>query len=162
MNSYDDERLRILKMVEEGKVSASEGIALLEALGKERKAPPPPSVPQPAVNLVSPANGMAPSRVIAIPSAPTVEAPHQAGGFARPKWFKVRVTDLASGRSKVTVNLPLGLVDWGLRIGAQFSPEIKDVNLQELMHVLENNEAPGKIIDVVDDEDGEHVEIYIE
>ena len=41
-----EERMRILKMVQEGKISAEDGIRLIEALGKQRpaEAPRPPSV----------------------------------------------------------------------------------------------------------------------
>jgi hypothetical protein len=165
MSNYNDERLRILKMVEEGKISASEGISLLEALGIERKAPPAPAAPaaQPVIHLAAPANGDPVNHTISIPSGrPAGEAPSETGGFTPPKWFRVRVTDLMSGRSKVTVNIPFGLVDWGLRIGAQFSPELREMNMQEMVRILQENEAPGKIVDVTDDEDGEHVEIYIE
>jgi hypothetical protein len=122
-----DERLKILKMVEEGKVSPGEGAELLSALGKDRKARQPEKRPF-------------------------------SGGT---RFFRVRVTDLVSGRSKATVCIPLSLMDWGLRIGAQFAPEIGDVDLQELSEVLQSG-AEGKIVDVIDDEDGEHVEIYID
>jgi hypothetical protein len=56
------------------------------------------------------------------------------------------------------VNLPLGLVDAGLNIAAQYAPGIA---FEELVQAI-NAGAEGKIIDVVDEEDGEHVEIFIE
>jgi hypothetical protein len=75
--------------------------------------------------------------------------------------FRVRVTDLVTGRSKARVSIPMGLMEWGLRIGAQFAPEVADVDMGELGQVLSSG-MEGKIIDVVDEEDGEHVEIFIE
>jgi hypothetical protein len=130
----EDEKLRILRMVEEGKISAGEAISLLEALERGRK----------------PARG---------PSRPALNAGSATGS---PRWLRVRVTDLNTGRSKATVNIPFGLMDWGLRIGAQFAPEVGSYDLQELSRVLSEEGVDGKIVDVIDDEDGEHVEIYVD
>jgi hypothetical protein len=76
-------------------------------------------------------------------------------------WLRVRVTDTVSGKTKVNVNLPLGLMDAGLRIGAQYAPELQDMDLAQLVNEVKSG-VSGKIIDVVDEEDGEHVEIFIE
>jgi hypothetical protein len=35
-------------------------------------------------------------------------------------------------------------------------------DLQELTHILSEEGVDGKIVDVIDDEDGEHVEIYVD
>jgi hypothetical protein len=70
----------------------------------------------------------------------------------------VRVTDIASGKTKATVNLPIGLVDVGLNIAAKYAP---DVAFEELLSAIQSG-AQGKLIDVVDETDGEHVEIFIE
>ena len=128
MNNVEEERLRVLRMVEEGKLNAAEGINLLETLGQGQK------------------------------SAKTQTRANSSG----PQWFRVKVTDLDTGRSKATVNIPLSLMDWGLRIGAKFAPEVADYNLNELTKILHDEGMNGKIIDVVDDEDGEHVEIFVE
>ena len=119
-----EERLRILKMVEEGKITAEEGAKLLAALSDSRKPPKRPT--------------------------------RQGAGGAR--WLRVRVTDMVTGKAKATVNLPLGLVDAGLNIASQYAP---GVNFEELIQAI-NDGAEGKIIDVLDEEDGEHVEIFIE
>jgi hypothetical protein len=65
---------------------------------------------------------------------------------------------MATGKAKATVNLPIGLVDAGLNIASQYAP---GVNFEELVKAI-NEGAEGKIIDVLDEEDGEHVEIFIE
>lgn len=121
-----EERMKILKMIEEGKLSPEEGAQLLSALG--RKSAP--------------------------PGIPGVSA-----GTA--KWLRVRVTDLRTGRSKATVQIPLALMDAGMKIGAHFAPEIDGVNMDQLMNALRSG-VTGKIIDATDDEDGEHVEIFVE
>jgi hypothetical protein len=121
----NDERLKILKMIDEGKITAEEGAKLLATLGEGRKA----------------------ARKISVRTA-----------YGGARWLKVRVTDMVTGRAKATVNLPLGLVDAGLNIASKYAP---DVAFEELVDAI-NAGAEGKIIDVYDEEDGEHVEIFIE
>ena len=123
----ETERFKILKMVETGKLTANEGISLLQALGQEHKT-----------------------------RRPAFQASNSG-----PNWFRVRVTDTITGKSKASISIPMGLMEWGLRIGAQFAPEVSNVNLEELGQVLRSG-VEGKIIDVIDEEDGEHVEIFIE
>jgi hypothetical protein len=125
MMATSDERMKILKMIDEGKISAEEGAKLLSALSESRK----------------------PSR-----------KPTTRGSSGSARWLRVRVTDMVTGKSKATVNLPLGLVDAGLNIASQYAP---DVAFDELIEAIDAG-AEGKIIDVIDDEDGEHVEIFIE
>lgn len=118
-----EERMKILKMIEEGKLSAEEGAKLLSALAGSTR-----------------------------PGGLT------ASGA---KWLRVRVTDLHSGRAKATVQIPLSLIEAGMKIGAHFAPEIEGVDMDQLMNALRAG-VTGKIIDVTDDEDGEHVEIFVE
>ncbi|HLE89799.1 MAG TPA: hypothetical protein VI753_01515 [Anaerolineales bacterium] len=122
-----EERMKILKMIEEGKLSAEEGTKLLAALS-EKRIPTPPRGP-----------GM--------PGAP--------------RWLRIRVTDVRSGRSKASVQIPLALVDAGMKIGAHFAPEVEGVDMSNVMEALRSG-VTGKIIDVTDEEDGEHVEIFVE
>jgi hypothetical protein len=123
-----EERMKILKMIEEGKISAEEGAKLLAALAEGRRS----SLDQAA-----------------------------AGRPGAPRTLRIRVTDVGSGRSKASVQIPLALVDAGMKIGAHFAPEVEGVDMSNVMDALRSG-VTGKIIDVVDDEDGEHVEIYIE
>lgn len=120
-----DERLKILKMIDDGKISAEEGAKLLAALSDSRKV-----------------NRRPPLR--------------SSGGS--PRWLRVRVTDTVTGKAKATVNLPLRLVDAGMNIASQYAP---GVAFDELIEAI-NAGAEGKIIDVLDEEDGEHIEIFIE
>lgn len=121
----NEERMKILKMIDEGKITAEEGARLLATLSESRKAARKPTV---------------------------------RGAYGGARWLKVRVTDMVTGKAKATVNLPLGLVDAGLNIASKYAP---DVAFDELVEAI-NAGAEGKIIDVYDEEDGEHVEIFIE
>ena len=67
-----DERLRVLQLLEEGKISAAEAADLLTAL----RQPPPPA--------------------------------------GRARWFRVRVTDQRSGRTRTNVSVPIGMLGFGL------------------------------------------------
>ena len=122
-----EERMQILRMIEEGKISAAEGAELLRALDNaERGATSEP-----------------------------------LKGSSKPRWFRVRVTDIASGRKKVDVNIPMGLVNVGIKMGAKFAPEIDGAQYESVMEAVRAGQQ-GKILDVFDEEDGEHVEIFVE
>lgn len=82
-------------------------------------------------------------------------------GPSSPRWFRVRVTDLETGRSKVNVNLPMSLVEVGTRMGARFAPELEDMDFRDIIEQIKSG-AQGKIVEVEDIEDGERVEIYVE
>ena len=127
-----EERMKVLKMIEEGKVSPEEGAKLLAALAESRKPPPRPAG---AASFAAPEGG--------------------------PRWFRVRVTDMVTGKPKVNVNIPMGLVSVGLKMGARFAPGLEMEQMEELSAALQSG-ATGKIMDVTDEEDGEHVEIFVE
>lgn len=122
-----EERMKILNMIREGKISAEEGAKLLTALGDSQK----------------------PSRQSTVRAA------------GEPRWFRVRVTDMVSGKSKVSVNIPIALMEWGMQIGAQFAPEVGELDFEQVKEMLQSG-VEGKVVDVIDEEDGEHVEIFIE
>ncbi len=77
-----------------------------------------------------------------------------------PRWVRVRVTDLKTGKRKVNINLPIKLIDVGTRLGAKFAAPL-DLDIEEIVRSIKEG-AEGKIVDVEDEEDGERVEIYIE
>ena len=122
-----DERMKILQMVENGRISAGEGATLLGTLTKDHTS-------EPELNLNSENN---------------------------PQWFRVRVTDTVTGKRKAIVNIPIDLMDWGLKLGAQFAPELSEVDMATLSRAVRESQA-SKIVDVVDDVGGEYVEVYIE
>jgi hypothetical protein len=97
----------------------------------------------------------------ALSSSRTPTPPRPPGMPGGPRWLRIRVTDVRTGRSKASVQIPLALVDAGMKIGAHFAPEVEGVNMSNVMEALRSG-VTGKIIDVTDEEDGEHVEIYVE
>ena len=131
-----EERIQILRMVQEGKISAEEAAQLLEELeGVEKGTVPGSGEPQPAVDM--------------------------QGLGRKPRWLRVRVTDTDSGRPRVNVRLPLSMVNIGLKMGTRFAPEIEGMDTNSLLKIIESGEI-GQIVDVMDEKDGEHVEVFLE
>lgn len=78
------------------------------------------------------------------------------------KWFHVSVTDLKTGKRKVNVNIPLSLVDIGLKMGAKFAPAgLEGLDANQIINAIKLG-GEGKIVDVENEEEGEHVEVFIE
>jgi hypothetical protein len=117
-----EERMRILRLIENGQLTAEEGARLLGAMD----------------------DGSRPAR----PS--------------RAQWVRIRVTDVKTNRQKVNVNIPVGLISIGVKLGARFASSANNnVNLDELMEAIRGG-ATGKLVDIEDMEDGERVEIIVE
>ena len=90
--------------------------------------------------------------------APEVEpAPSPVASDANGRYFRVRVSNVITGKQKVTVNIPLGLVDFGLR----FVPANDKFDAEALRNAIHNG-ITGRIVEVLDDEKGERVEVFIE
>ncbi len=119
-----EERMRILQMIQEGKVTAEEGAKLLQALGSSRQSVPPTS-------------------------------------RRDPRTLRVRITDLHSGRTKVNVNIPMGLVNVGIKLGARFTPSNAEIDYDEIMEAIQSG-ASGRLVDLEDLESGERVEVWVE
>jgi len=129
-----DERLKVLTMVQEGKITAEEAVQLLEALEESN------------------------SDIKRRPSQPAAPP----GYLSRSgKWLQMRVTDTDTGKIRVNVRLPLGVVKAGLKMGMRFVPEAEGLNKEELLNAIEQGSA-GKVFDLIDEKDGEHIEVFIE
>jgi len=124
--SATEERLKVLQMLEDGKITPDEASSLLRALAKgdERAGRP-------------------------------------SAGATERRFLRIQVTDLASGTSKVNVTIPLGLVGVGLRIAERFAPKAQGMDVKELEEAILSG-AEGKILEVMDADDNERVEIFVE
>lgn len=126
MMATSEERMKILQMIQEGKISAEDGAKLLSAITENAQS-------------------------------------HRQRTVSRTRdsrYMRVRVTDLSTGKTKVSVNLPLGLVDAGLNIASNFMPDMSPDATEEIRAAIHDG-LTGKIVDVMD-EDNEHIEIFIE
>jgi hypothetical protein len=79
----------------------------------------------------------------------------------QPRWLRVQVTNSETGKNKVTVNVPMAMVKFGLGIARVFSPEMKQVDFDEVDRIFDQVES-GLLIDVQDDESNEHVQVLVE
>ncbi|MCJ7513199.1 MAG: hypothetical protein MUO23_09560 [Anaerolineales bacterium] len=119
-----EERMKILKMVEEGKITAEEAARLLAGLARSDRR-----------------------RV--------------TGSQEEARWLRVRVTDIETGKQSVNITLPMSLVNVGLRMGARLVPEMDGVQMEKIAQAVREG-ATGKIIDIDDLAEGQHVEVYLE
>jgi hypothetical protein len=118
-----DEKDRVLKLLEEKKITAEEAARLLDAIKHS-----------------------------------------EGGGDRRNRFLKVRVYDRGSDRAKVNVTLPIGLVRWGMNFipdEAKAKIEEQEIDMKLISEALEKG-ITGKIVDVDEDEHGNHVEIWLE
>lgn len=134
-----EERMKILTMVQEGKITPEDAAQLLEVINAGSAAAAPR---RPASPLEPP-------------------EPFTAGLGRKPRWLRVRVTDTDSGRPRVNVRLPVSMVSVGLKMGSKFAPQVEGLDADQLMQIIESGEL-GQIVDVYDEEDGEHVEVFLE
>jgi hypothetical protein len=80
----------------------------------------------------------------------------------RPRWLKIRVRDLGTGRNKVSVTLPIGFVSFGLGLARRFGADFDDdYNINDMWQMIKEGER-GVLVDVEDEEDNEQVQIYLD
>jgi hypothetical protein len=121
--------LLILRMVEQGKISAEEAARLLNALG-----------------------GDEPSK-----RSGGGKTSSQRDPFDTAHGLRIRVQDMRTGHEQVNINVPTGLVRFGLR----FVPNSAGVDVQSIEDAL-NAGTVGKILEVADEESGKRVQIFVE
>ncbi len=129
-NFMSEERLMILKLLKDGKITADEAARLLEAIGETKTR---------------------------------AEHSHEEHESLKGegKFFRVKITDATTGKMRTNIRIPLSVMGAGAKFGAHFAPQIEGIDEEDIMRLVRSGEV-GKVIDVFDDEDGEHVEIYIE
>ena len=118
-----EERLRVLEMVAEGKLTAAEADELLAAL----EPPAPPAARGPFAPL--------PSRTSAPPQ----------------RYLTIRVTD--GGEPKVNVRIPLGLARGAAKWLSSITQQVQsayDLNVKDLVESLGDKPADGTVIDLQD------------
>ncbi len=78
------------------------------------------------------------------------------------KWFRVRVTDLQTGKSKANVKIPVSLANFGMKMAAKYAPTaVEDLDMNQIISAMQDA-GEELLVDVEDEEKGEHVEIFVE
>lgn len=142
MENSRSSRQEVLQLLAAGKISASEAAELLESAKNQDQGE---------------TNVKESTTESPISSLKAAEGSQSENG---PNWLRVRVTDLKTGKGKVTVNVPLRLVRYGLNIGRRYAPELEDFDWDDLASAMYAEQ--GVLVDVMDEEDGEHVQIYVD
>lgn len=125
------EKVKILQMIRNGKITAEQGIELLNACSQSE------------VKSSTPNSAFSGSR----------------GQPAQ--WVRVIVTDMRSGKRRVNVRMPAGLVNTGTKFGARLSIDRQNLDPAILRESIRSGKV-GKILDLADDDEQERVEIYLE
>ena len=139
-----DETIRILNMVQDGKITTENAAKLLEALEVKED-----------LRYTN----------IAKESQTVFNKPN-----GKLRWVRIQVTDSKTGKRQVNLKLPLGLVKVGMKSTMRLSMKEKDsngildeINLDEILkEAIESEDASGTLVDVEDPESGEHVLITLE
>ena len=83
------------------------------------------------------------------------------GNGKRPRWLRVQIVNTKTGKNKFSVNVPFGVVKFGLGIARVFSPEMDGVDFDEIGELISNADA-GLLVDVQDEDSNEHVKIFFD
>lgn len=148
-HNYTEERLEILRLVENQTVSADEALRIIEALDRseaERQQTGP--VPPPDIDMTQ-----------AIPPPPRHEM-HAAPGPppAQTPRVRIRISEQNGEKVKLNLVLPGGLLDAGLKMVRRISPSYK-LDPKAIRESI-NLGYEGALIDINDND--ERIEILLE
>jgi hypothetical protein len=141
-------RKEILEMLSAGEIDVTRATELLNEVRATDAAPAAEAPPVPPVPPVEPLPPQPPAPLAAV----------KAGR----RWLHIHVSDLESGKNRVRVNVPLGLVNFGLKVGARFTDEVNNHVIRDVMDALEDDQMIGTLVEVEDVDDNERVHIFID
>jgi hypothetical protein len=95
----------------------------------------------------------------ALPSTAAITHAHAHDHRLHNRVLRVRITDVETGRQKVGLTLPVGLVGVATRLGARLVPAGLDT--PELLDTIERGELAEPVV-ILDEDNGERVEIALE
>lgn len=141
-------RKEILQLLSEGKIDvarATELLAEAREIGQaDDTVPTGPPEPEPVTPL-------------------SPESPHApAAGKKESRWLHIHVSDLESGKNRVRVHVPLGLLNVGLQLGARFTDEVNADVIRDVREALRDESLTGTLVEVEDVDDNERVHIFID
>ena len=82
----------------------------------------------------------------------------------KPRWLHVQVTDATTGKKKIDINVPLGLVNVGLKMGARFAPRMTEEQHDQFILMIKQaatGQRQGKIYEDKGNS-GEIIEVFVE
>lgn len=158
MSISSEERQEILRLLAEGKLSVDEATALLTGAKEPDEMVETQAIKEAVAEKETGPSTQDDQFLKVEPDAGPEFAPKNGG--SGPTWLHVRVNDMKTGKRKVTVNVPMRLVRYGLAIGRRYAPELEELDWEQLSGFLSAD--TGMLVEVEDEEDGEHVQIYVD
>jgi hypothetical protein len=194
------DRMRILQMIEDGEITAAEGLTRLTALPADDQPIVIPSQPTPQPPPPNPKDfggwpnwwliplWMGVGGVVfgallmywayaasgfgfwfacaAFPFTVGVVIMALAAASRKSKWIHVRIKNAkGDGPRNIAISLPLpiGPTAWFFRVFGGYIPQLKNTRVDELIMALHDTTSSDNplFVDVHDDDDGEHVQVYI-
>lgn len=138
-------RKEILERLSAGEIDVDRAAELLNQVHEpEPAAAIPPAAPAPPEPARAP------------------DLPQPAESKARRRWLHIHVSDLETGRHRVRVNVPLGLLQFGMKVGARFTNEMDSDMMANVLEALRNEDVHGTLVEVEDVEDNERVHIFVD
>jgi hypothetical protein len=168
----ENERLQVLRLIQDGRVTPEQGAELLRALeapdartgsGAQR------GVKRQSGDEAHASNGNAtrddldymddrPARGAWSGGGPYVVAAHSA--VDGPQWLRLRVTD-RQGRTSTDVQLPLSIVTAGLQIGSRWLPQLRFLDPAMVLGLLRVRTGHPVFV-AQDGPGGDRIEITVE
>jgi hypothetical protein len=133
-------RKEVLEMLSRGEIDVTRATELLNQ----------PPEPEPVPEKTAPE------------AAPVPRAPTQELARSKRRWLHIHVSDLETGKNRVRVNVPLGLVNFGLKVGARFTNEVDNDMIDDVLDALHDEELTGTLVEVEDVDDNERVHIFVD
>ncbi|MCB0078023.1 MAG: hypothetical protein KDD73_11470 [Anaerolineales bacterium] len=125
----NEERRMVLQMIQEGIITAEEGAALLSAMQGGDNGP----------------TRTARGQLMETPVMPF-------------RWVRIRVIDKVTERTRVNLSIPIGLLDWGLRLAESMG----GVNVTRFRNLIFSGLNGGELLNVDSEESNERVIITME
>jgi hypothetical protein len=145
-----EEIARVLKLLEDGKITADQAEDLINAITKATKSQ------DQWIDL----NETPDSRGMDSDSAP-------AAPGKKPSWLYVMVDSMEGGRKNVRVRIPVKMARWALKfIPKSAQTQIKEkhgeeIDLAALAEMIDELPVGEDIVNVIDEEKGERVRIFL-
>jgi hypothetical protein len=109
--SSPEERLSVLKLIQDGNITAEEGVKLLDSLEKQGQS-------------IGPSGGTS-----------------TKGNSTAARWLKITITDLNTKKEKYYLRLPANVINAGINMGARFSPELNGIDVHSILNKLQTGET---------------------
>ena len=156
----DENKLEILKMIRDGRITPEEGLELLQAIGEATAASKQAETPK---QLSEMDDAQAYAFTVGEENETAQDTGSETGPKKKPRFLIIQVSQ--GGKKKVNVKIPLKLAKLASRFipksaQAHMKAEGVELDLKELISGIEECGCGEDLINVADDEKDETVRIF--